>query len=199
MRMLTIILCFVNMKLRLNKLRMQLSEKKNEMLYKEEFLKLKQENKRAEEDKEAAIAALEQKFNEYLNEKEQQIQRLTSQLLVGGQVIEDTPQFRSALESRHRIIREEYEEKLHEIEKERQLIEADKAQVDRYKQLLLKQRDIMLALTARINERDDTIIQLQEELDSLEKVNKMHEYNLKQKANRIFKLKKILKDRGNSF
>lgn len=199
MRMLTIILCFVNMKLRLNKLRMQLSEKKNEMLYKEEFLKLKQENKRAEEDKEAAIAALEQKFNEYLNEKEQQIQRLTSQLLVGGQVIEDTPQFRSALESRHRIIREEYEEKLHEIEKERQLIEADKAQVDRYKQLLLKQRDIMLALTARINERDDTIIQLQEELDSLEKVNKMHEYNFKQKANRIFKLKKILKDRGNSF
>lgn len=146
---------------------MQLSEKKNEMLYKEELLKLKQENKRAEEDKEAAIAALESKFNEYLGEKEQQIQQLTSQLLVGGQVIEDTPQFRNALESRHRIIREEYEEKLQEIEKERQMIEADKAQVDRYKQLLLKQRDIMLALTARINERDDTIIQLQEELDSI--------------------------------
>lgn len=45
-----------------------------------------------------------------------------------------------------------------ELEKERQQMEEDKAQVDRYKQLLLKQRDIMIALTARLNERDDTII-----------------------------------------
>ncbi len=41
--------------------------------------------------------------------------------------------------------------------------------MDRYKQLLLKQRDIMIALTARLNERDETIIQLQEELDASEK------------------------------
>ena len=34
-------------------------------------------------------------------------------------------------------------------------------QVDRYKQLLLKQRDIMIALTARLNERDDQISMLQ--------------------------------------
>jgi kinesin family protein 3/17 len=47
---------------------------------------------------------------------------------------------------------------LGELEKERQQMEEDKAQVDRYKQLLLKQRDIMIALTARLNERDDTII-----------------------------------------
>ena len=164
-------------------------EKKSEMLYREELLKLKQENKRAEEDKEAAITALESKYKEYLNEKEEKIKQLSSQLLVGGQVIEDTPQFRNALETKHRKIREEYEEKLQEIEKERQMIEADKAQVDRYKQLLLKQRDIMLALTARINERDDTIVQLQEELDALERINKRQEYNLNSKSNRIFKLK----------
>ena len=159
------------------------------MLYKEELIKLKQENKRAEEDKEAAITALEIKYKEYLNEKEEQIKKLSSQFLVGGQVIEDTPQFRNALETKHRKMREEYEEKLQEIEKERQIIEADKAQVDRYKQLLLKQRDIMLALTARINERDDTIVQLQEELDALERINKRHEYNINNKNNRIFLLK----------
>lgn len=34
-------------------------------------------------------------------------------------------------------------------------------QVDRYKQLLLKQRDIMIALTARLNERDEQIMALQ--------------------------------------
>ena len=48
-------------------------------------------------------------------------------------------------------------------------MEEDKAQVDRYKQLLLKQRDIMIALTARLNDRDDTIIQLQEELDAYDR------------------------------
>lgn len=57
----------------------------------------------------------------------------------------------------------------------------------------------MLALTARINERDDTIVQLQEELDAIERINKRHEYNLSNKANRIFKLKKMLLDRGKWF
>lgn len=156
----------------LKKLRKQLAEKRDEIFSKEEMLRLKQDKQRAEKDKEAAIYALESKYKEYLKEKEEQIRQLTSQLLVGGKRIEETPQFRSALETKQKLIREEYEERLQEIEKERQMIEADKAQVDRYKQLLLKQRDIMLALTARINERDDTIIQLQEELDTLEQINK---------------------------
>jgi hypothetical protein len=34
-------------------------------------------------------------------------------------------------------------------------------QADRYRQLLLKQRDIMIALTARLNERDEQILSLQ--------------------------------------
>lgn len=173
-----------------------MSEKKNEMLYKEEYIRLEQDKRKAEEDKETAIIALESKYKEYLKEKEIQIKQLTSQLLVGGQVIEDTPQFRSALETKHKIIREEYEEKLQEIEKERQMIEADKAQVDRYKQLLLKQRDIMLALTARINERDDTIIHLQEELDAIEGMNKNVEVQLNQSNNKIYKLVKLLKEKG---
>jgi kinesin family protein 3/17 len=44
------------------------------------------------------------------------------------------------------------------MERERTQIEEEKAQVDRYKQLHLKQRDIMIALTSRLNERDETII-----------------------------------------
>ena len=59
---------------------------------------------------------------------------------------------------------------MHDLEKERQSLNEDKAQVDKYKQLLLKQRDIMIALTTRLNERDETIIQLQEELNNLEKL-----------------------------
>lgn len=83
---------------------------------------------------------------------------MNSQMLIGGKKIEDTPQFRNALEEKQRILRKEFDEKMQEIEKERIQIEEDKQQVDRYKQLLLKQRDIMIALTSRLNERDETII-----------------------------------------
>lgn len=44
--------------------------------------------------------------------------------------------------------------------------EEDKAPAGRYKQLLLKQRDIMITLTQRLHERDETIIGLQAELDA---------------------------------
>lgn len=38
--------------------------------------------------------------------------------------------------------------------------------MERYKQLLLKQRDIMIALTQRLNERDEQILALQAELEA---------------------------------
>ena len=72
---------------------------------------------------------------------------MNSQMLIGGKQIEETPQFRVALEKKQRQIREEYDEKLKELEVERTQIEDEKTQVDRYKQLLIKQRDIMIALT----------------------------------------------------
>ena len=40
--------------------------------------------------------------------------------------------------------------------------------VERYKHLLLKQRDIMIGLTSRLNERDETIISMQQELASFD-------------------------------
>ena len=63
---------------------------------------------------------------------------MKSQVLVGGQAIEDTPQFQSALEEKQRVIRKEYEVKLSELERERQQLEDDKVHVERYKHLLLK-------------------------------------------------------------
>ena len=69
-----------------------------------------------------------------------------------------TPAFRAALKAQRDTIREEYEKRLADLEMERETIEEEKAQVDRYKQLLLKQRDIMIALTQRLNERDEQIM-----------------------------------------
>ena len=119
---------------------------------------------------------------------------MNSQLLVGGRKIEDTPQFRSALEEQQKIIRQQYEKRLQDLEKERTLIEEDKAQVDRYKQLLLKQRDIMIALTTRLNERDETIIQLQEELDAYDRIHRETEENLESKKNKADRFEQLLKE-----
>lgn len=57
---------------------------------------------------------------------EEKIKTMNSQMLIGGKMIEDTPQFRTALEAKQKLIRQEYEQKLQEIEKERNLIEEDK-------------------------------------------------------------------------
>ena len=121
---------------------------------------------------------------------------MNSQLLIGGRKIEDLPQFRNALEQQQKIIREQYEKKLLDLEKERQIIEEDKAQVDKYKQLLLKQRDIMIALTGRLNERDETIIQLQEELDAYDRIHRETEEALELKTEQVMKMEAILKEKN---
>lgn len=55
--------------------------------------------------------------------------------------------------------RQDYADRLADLERERNTIELEKEQVERYKQLLMKQRDIMIALTQRLNERDDAVRQ----------------------------------------
>jgi len=95
---------------------------------------------------------------------------MKSQVIVGGQKIEDTPQFRNALAEKHSLLVKEFDLKFQDFEKERMQIEQDKAQVEKYKQLLLKQRDIMIALTAKLNERDEALVQFQEEVESYDKI-----------------------------
>jgi len=168
-----------------------LEERSKTVVDKEQILKIEQDRRRAEEDKMAAITALEARSREFMLEKEEKkkleekIKMMNSQMLVGGKKVEDLPQFKTAIEEHQKIIRQEYEVKLGEIERERQQIEEDKAQVDRYKQLLLKQRDIMIALTARLNERDETIIQLQEELDAYERITRETEASVDRRQERI--------------
>ena len=115
-------------------------------------------------------------------------------MLIGGKKIEETPQFRTLLEEKQKLIRMEYEQKLQEMERERTQIEEEKAQVDRYKQLLLKQRDIMIALTSRLNERDETIIQLQEELDAYDRIHKDTEQLIEVRQARVHQLEEFIRE-----
>ena len=121
------------------------------------------------------------------------IQMMNSQVIIGGHKIEDTPQFRSALEERQTILLKEFDQKLQEFDKEKQQIEEDKAQVEHYKKFLQKLRDIMIALTTRLNERNETIDQLHEEIEAYEKIIRDLEDGIDIKIHRINILEDLLK------
>ena len=69
------------------------------MVDKEVLLNVERQKKRLEEDKQAAVKELEKRSEELAKEKEEKqrleakIQAMTSQVLVGGQPIEETVQF----------------------------------------------------------------------------------------------------------
>lgn len=163
---------------------------------------MEQDKKRAEEDKEWAMQALEARSKEFFQERElkkkleEKIRLMNSQLLIGGEKIEDLPQFRSALEKEQKKIRSQYEDRLKDLEKERMQIEQEKVQVDKYKHLLLKQRDIMIALTNRLNERDENILQLQEELDVYDKIHSESEAMMGKMNSRIEELEMFIVEKG---
>lgn len=124
------------------------------------------------------------------------IQMMNSQVIVGGHKIEDTPQFRSALEERQTFLLKEFDQKLQEFDKEKQQIEEDKVQVEHYKKFLQKLRDIMIALTTRLNERNETIDQLQDEIEAYEKIIRNLEDDIDIKIHRINVLEDAMK-KGN--
>lgn len=148
------------------------------------------------------MQALEAKSKEFFQERElkkkleEKIRLMNSQVLIGGEKIEDLPQFRSALEKEQKKIRGQYEDRLKELEKERMQIEQEKVQVDKYKHLLLKQRDIMIALTNRLNERDENILQLQEELDVYDKIHSESEEMMGKMNSRIEELEMFIFENG---
>ncbi len=186
----------------LKKLRNELEEK-NRLIHSNELvIKLDEQRKRAEEDKQAAIVALEQASRQYLFEREekkkleQKIKIMNSQMITGGHKGEDSNQLKILFEEKQNKLIKEFDAKLQEFEKERQIIEEEKAQVERYKQLLLKQRDIMIALTSKLNERDENIVQLQEEIEAYEKINKDLEENIENKNLRIEIMENVLKSNG---
>eukprot|EP00877_Chromochloris_zofingiensis_P011298 jgi/Chrzof1/6421/Cz18g10030.t1 len=180
----------------LRRLRAELQRRNRELVDKRHLIEVEEQKRRAEADKLAALTALEARSQEFMKEKEEKrqleakIQSMQSQMLIGGSKPEDIPAFRTLLAKEHKRIRSEYESRLRELEAERQMVEEDLAQVDKYKQLLLKQRDIMIALTARLNERDEQIMTLQEELEAYDKHQRVLEDQLDAKTAELIGLRR---------
>ena len=93
-------------------------------------------------------------------------------------------------------MRTEYHNRVVELEKERAAMAEDKAMVDKYKELLLMQRDVMISLTANLNKRDESIVALQEEIDAFDHHQREMEDILDQKTSEILRLQKALLEQG---
>jgi hypothetical protein len=182
---------------------------------KRRLLELDEQRKRAEADKMAAIKALEVRSQEFLMEKEekrkleQRIASLMNQMIRGERPnapkqgsadgsMEADPEVQNMMKEQQDKLRQEYEDKLADLERERESIEEEKAQVDRYKQLLLKQRDIMIALTQRLVERDEQIMALQDELDAYDRHQRELEEKLDEKTTNLITLQRITMEQANS-
>ena len=198
----------------LKKLRSELQAKSKNVVDKRKLIEVEEKHRRAEQDKMTALMNMERLSRDLLQEKtskkklEERIKEMNSQLLVGGhlnaggaggaqgpdteaQLAENAKAFQLALQVEQDRIRATYSQKLQELEKERENMEEEKAQTSRYKQLLLKQRDIMIQLTARLNERDQSILLLQEELDAYDKHQRAMEDELDQKRHRLIQLQRM--------
>jgi hypothetical protein len=158
----------------LRRLRAELQQRSKDLVDRRLVLQIEEARRREQADKIAAITALERQSAEIARQKaamsalQNRIASMQSQLLIGGQNVEDTPAFRTLLAAEQARIREQYAARVAELEGERRAFSEDRAAAERLKGLLVKQRDVMVALTGRLAERDQKVLALQGQVESAE-------------------------------
>ena len=191
----------------LNRLRKELEEK-NEIINNNAFLKkIEMEKLQAEKDKNEALQALEKASLRFLQEREEKrklekkIEIMKFQMIQGGQKIkiEDTPEFKTLLQKHQILLQKDFNEKLNDLEKEKELIQISKEQVDSYNDLLNKQKETMESLNANLKEKEDNINHLNEMIDSYEKIINEQDNIIEIKNQRIKLLENILIKNNLSF
>lgn len=180
----------------LRKLRAELQSRGKDLVDKRLVLQLEEARRREQADKIAAISALERQSAEIARQKaamaalQHRIESMQSQLLIGGQRVEDMPAFQTLLAKEQERIRGEYEHRVVELEQERERLQVDRAAAERLKNLLMKQREVMVALTQRLNERDDEVIDLRKALADAESRAKIAEDGLDSKMAELIAVRK---------
>ena len=198
----------------LKRLKAELAEKSKNVVDKSKLIELQEQKNRAERDKMTAIQYLE-KISQDLEreklEKQQlmrQIEEMNSKLLTNNNINNNNHHHHATEIKREddetqsvyqmQTTREQHYSNPHndiqsksqlQSQSQPQLQQANSQpdQVERYKQLLMKQRDIMIQLTSRLNDRDQSILALQEELDHYDNQQKMMENVLDQKTVKLIK------------
>ena len=191
----------------LNRLRKELEEK-NRIINNNEFIKkIEMEKIQAEKDKNEALQALEKASFRFLQEREEKIKLekkieiMKFQMIQGGQKIkiEDTPEFKTLLQKHQILLQKDFNEKLNDLEKEKELMQISKEQVDSYNDLLNKQKEKMEYLTNNLKEKEDNINHLNEMIDSYEKIISEQDNIIEIKNQRVKLLENILIKHNVSF
>ena len=191
----------------LNRLRKELEEK-NEIINSNAFIKkIEMEKIQAEKDKNEALQALEKASLRFLQEREEKrklekkIEIMKFQMIPGGQKIkiEDTPEFKTLLQKHQILLQKDFNEKLNDLEREKELIQISKEQVNSYNDLLKKQKETMESLTSNLKEKEDNINHLNEMIDSYEKIINEQDNIIEIKNQRIKLLENILIKHNVSF
>ena len=142
------------------------------------FLQLEDQKNQAEVEKKSALAALDEAGKKFLEEREERkklerkISMMNSQFISGGHKMEETQNIKSTIETHQNLLIQEFDKKIQDLSRDKETAEVDKQKVERYKSLLLKQRDIMIQLTEKLNERDDIIDELHDEIEVYDGINK---------------------------
>eukprot|EP01083_Nonionella_stella_P060713 158409_1 len=141
----------------LKRLKAELAAKSENVVDKSKWIELQEQKNKAERDKMTAIQYLQKMSHDLEREKGEKQQLMKQMEEMNSRIVTNC----DAMETTNH---------------------QDKAQVERYKELLLKQRDIMIQLTSRLNNRDQSILALQEELDAYDDQQTMMENVLDQKT-----------------
>ena len=162
-----------------NKLNVQLQntiQEKNE-IYKnlEEMSKKYYLERDAKKNLELKISKLENEKSK-INEKNENTENNNVKI---PENLEDTPEFKKFFEEKQEILIKEFENKLKQFEKDKNYSNNNNTsstsrsaeEIERYKNLLLKHREMMSELTKKVNEKDENITLLQEENDIYQKIN----------------------------
>lgn len=180
----------------LKRLRAELAQRSKDLVDKRLVLQLEEARRREQADKIAAITALERQSGEIVRHKaamaqlQSRIASMQSQLLVGGQELEETPQFRTLLAREQARIKQGYETRLAELEAERHKAAEGKAKVQQVLELLRRQQAVMQALTVRVGELDAEVMALQAGVEEAEGGRRELEDQLDRRTAEVIALRK---------
>ena len=158
----------------LRRLRKLMTDKRRGM-GQSKLLQLEEEKEKAEKDKHQMMRKLQEQSQKFMEEREEKrqleikINHLQSQLDVYRSL---KKQFGGEEEwgERGSGEGESPDYAIGGFEKQLKELEQQKAHLNQYKDLLRRQRDIMVALTNKLNERDEAIVHLQSELSAFDKM-----------------------------
>eukprot|EP00118_Oscarella_pearsei_P004764 m.20793 g.20793 ORF g.20793 m.20793 type:complete len:1170 (+) comp28085_c0_seq1:96-3605(+) len=145
----------------IRRLKSELAATKEGFIDRDELDRLEEEKRRAEKEKDKVLSELyaqQREVNKALAEKEEyvrQIRELEAKVLYGGRRIEDTEEFQEAIRAEQLRLERGAEERLAELERERNRLEEERAQLERERRLFVETASIRSAPDGGHSESDD--------------------------------------------